>query len=376
MSTQHHLPITNLKSTTAMNTQQTHPSSLPSVTQEKTTLALTVSAAPAARRWNRREFLPFALFGTAGLLAGGGYAVVEVQAHRQRKALLHLQDQMRADLVTASAQDTAALAPLRAELARNLQPHLNTGMAAVPQASEALGSFSDCFHLIVRQGVDLVKGTASAQDYIAARLGRVAEATVQMQASADAAIGALAHEISGRSQQLAARWLHSAEQLPTGAPGGQIMPPITQMVGAVDANTRELHHAAVLGLGELGIAAYLNRQLLMPVLRPYVNRAVGTVGANIALAAADGPLPFGEIISVLMDIGFSVWTAWDIYWLSKQLPGRIAQSLQEGLHTCHAQTLAAFDQAAPKLLEAARLQRQQSAAPVLAIQPATLTSHA
>lgn len=378
MSTQHRTSATSMKTNTTMNTQQAHTALSPTpAIQENPVLTLTVrAAAPAARRWNRREFIPFALVSAAGLLAGGGYAVVEIQAHRQRKAFLVLQNQMRRDLVTASAQDTAALAPLRAELARRLQSPLSAGMAAVPQAGAALGSFSDCFHLIVRQGMDVIKGTTSAQDYIAARLGHVTQASVQMQAAADAALGALAHEVSGRSQQLAAHWLHSAEQLPTGAPSGSAMHPIKQMIGDTDVLIRELRNGVVLGAAELGVAAFLNHKLLLPLLRPFVNRAVSTVGANLALAAADGPLPFGEIIAILMDIGFSLWTAWDVFWLSKQLPGKITHSLREGLQTCHDQTLATFDQAAPKLLEAARQQRQQSAAPVLAIQPNTLTPHA
>ena len=359
-----------------MTTPQYHASDASFAALPEARLTLTVpTEGPAARRWTRRQWIPAALCSVTGLLMGGRYAVGEIQAHRQRLAFLRLQDQMRADLVRASAQDTAALAPLRAGLVRRLQAALSAGLAAVPVASAPLGSFADCFHLIVRQGMDSIHGTTSAQDFISARLGPVAEASVQMHAAVDGALGALAHEVSGRSHQLAARWLQSAEQLPMGVPGGGVIQSLALMVGRTDTHVREVRTAAVLGLADLGLAALMNRNLLLPVLRRFADRAVNMAGANLALAVADGPLPFGECVALLGDIGFSLWTAWDIFWLSRGLPGRIAQSLREELHAGCDQALAAFDQAAPKLLEAVRQQRQQSAAPLLALRSSTLTPH-
>lgn len=156
------------------------------------------------------------------------------------------------------------------------------------------------------------------------------------------------------------------------------MQPVAQMIGSVgDGHFRELKNAIGFGVLEVALAATLNHTLLLPLLRRYAERAAALVGANIALAVSDGPLPFGEIVGILMDIGFSLWTAWDIFWLSRELPGNVDHSLREGLTNIHEQALAQYDQQAARILSEAVTMRQKVAAPLLALNPSHITdSHA
>lgn len=91
---------------------------------------------------------------------------------------------MRYSLEGATAADLSGMKQHRASLVRGLQPCYDAALAAAPQASGDLGSFSDCFHIIVRQAVDMIKGTSSAQEFITGRLGQVAAASTQMQSLA------------------------------------------------------------------------------------------------------------------------------------------------------------------------------------------------
>lgn len=339
--------------------------------------AAMVSAAaptPPARLWKRRAFIPGAFVCTVTSLLGWRMAVIYNLERRQREAFQTFQGNVRHSLEGATAEDLAGMKQHRASLVRGLQPRYDAALAAVPQASGDLGSFSDCFHIIVRQAVDMIKGTSSAQEFITRRLGQVAVASTQMQSLALSELGTLSHEVSGRMNKLAAEWLQGAEQLPAGAPGGNVMQPVAQMIGSVDGHFRELKNAIGFGTLDVALAVFLNHKLLLPLLRRYAERAASVVGANIALAVSDGPLPFGEIVGLLIDIGVGVWTAWDIFWLSRELPGKVAHSLREGLANIHAQALAQYDQHAARILSEAVQLRQRAAAPVLALTPSELTT--
>lgn len=339
--------------------------------------AAMVSAAaptPPARLWKRRAFIPGAFVCTVTSLLGWRMALIYNLERRQREAFQRFQGNVRYSLEGATAEDLAGMKQHRTSLMRGLQPRYDAALAAVPQAGNDLGSFSDCFHIIVRQAVDMIKGTSSAQEFITGRLGQVAVASTQMQSLALSELGTLFHEVSGRMNKLASEWLQGAEQLPAGAPGGNVMQPVAQMIGSVDGHFRELKNAIGFGALDVALAVFLNHKLLLPLLRRYAERAASVVGANIALAVSDGPLPFGEIVGLLIDIGVGVWTAWDIFWLSRELPAKVGHSLREGLVNIHEQALAQYDQQAARILSEAVTMRQKAAAPLLALKPAQLTT--
>ncbi len=327
------------------------------------------------RLWKRRAFIPGAFACTVTSLLGWRMAVIYNLERRQREAFQKFQGNVRYSLEGATAEDLAGMKQHRASLVHGLQPRYDAALAAVPQAGNDLGSFSDCFHIIVRQAVDMIKGTSSAQEFITGRLGQVAVASTQMQSLTLSELGTLSHEVSGRMNKLAADWLQSAEQLPAGAPGEAVMQPVAQMIGSVDGHFRELKNAIGFGALDVALAAFLNHKLLLPLLRGYAERAASLVGANIVLAVSDGPLPFGEIVGILMDIGFGLWTAWDIFWLSRELPGKVDQSLRQGLADIQRQALAQYDQHAARILSEAATMRQKAAAPVLALNPEQLTTN-
>lgn len=344
---------------------------------EVTTLVLRPASSTPARRWTRRQWIPAALAGVGGVLFAGREGVLHVQERRQQAAFAGLQEQIRLELIESDRLATQAIRPLKDALQHRLRGCAEAGGAAAPQCGQALGNFWDCFHLIVRMGMDQVKGTNLAASYIAERLGGVLRASAQMQSALQGAQDDLRHALLAQNHQLAVRWMQAAKLLPLGLPGG----PALAGVGRLEQQTRgQMARAAVAaglaggGVLAAGIHIYLQRGLITRVLGKFARRAAQALGANLALAVADGPLPFGEILALLMDVGFSLWSALDVWHLSRALPGQIADSLCEGLRQCEQEALDHFNQTAAQLLSAASDARQQAAAPILSLQPTQITA--
>lgn len=293
----------------------------------------------------------------------------------RQAAFARLQALMKTDLTETGRKTAQLIHPIREELQNQLQRLVAQGRASAPQAGDALGGFGSCFHIIVRMGVDMVKGTSQVAEFTTEHLGGVIQSTTRMKSILEASVNGLRHDLDSQNHQIAARWLAAAEKLPDGSIAESLMDGSKRMVvQSIEHNINAIAEVSAGVLSE-GVVIYLQRHLLRRVLGGFARRAAQVLGANLALAVADGPLPFGEAVALLMDIGFSIWTAWDVFWISRELPGKITQNLCEGLYTSQQEALALFDQQAADLLEAANKQRREAAEPVLAMNPAQVTTN-
>ena len=335
------------------------------------TLANATQVKPAVRRFSRRAFIPASLLCVGGIfLAHRQLATNAARAEferRQRSALQALQKQASQGLEKAEKADVAAMRQQRAVLVEKLTAAHASGLLKIPAASEQLGGFWNCAGMIARLAQDLVQGGNSASQHLASCLPAVMTSATQMQGAAQAALGSLHHEALGRTHGLCAELLQSARELPAGVPDMSVMQPLTGMMDSVQRQQVELGAAAALLPVDILWTAAATRELFAGLLMPYARRAAAMLGTNIALIAADGPLPFGDVVALLGDIGFSLWTAWGIYWLSQNLPGEIAKTLRQGLDNMRDQTLAAFDEASVLMLKTLKSQRQQAVQPALAV---------
>jgi hypothetical protein len=79
-------------------------------------------------------------------------------------------------------------------------------------------------------------------------------------------------------------------------------------------------------------------------------KKIGTTAATgAAVAVADGPLPFGDIVTTILTIGGLSWTAYDIYKVTKTMPEEMEQKLKSTI----AETRAALISAAKNNLQKA-----------------------
>ncbi|MBV6501370.1 MAG: hypothetical protein CJBNEKGG_03880 [Prosthecobacter sp.] len=341
---------------------------------EATCLVISQPAAVPARRWTRRQWLPTALLGFGGCLMVSRHWMTSEQERRRAAALASLREMVKRDLNEAGALAGQMVAPLRSGLETRLQSIINQGCATVSKAGNDLGNFWDCFHLIVRMGLDMVQGSKLADEYIAAKLGAQMQASTLVRSELAGALGSLHHQLSAQAGQLSSRWLEAADIVPAAGSADAIPGAMSTMAVQVRSEMSTFATSSVLGAAgaaAAGIHFYLKRELLEHVLGKFAHEAAKLAGANLGLAVADGPLPFGETVALLMDIGFSIWTAWDVYWLSRELPGKISHCLRDGLLQASAEAMAKFDREAAHLIEAAAEARQKAAAPVLALTSST-----
>lgn len=90
-------------------------------------------------------------------------------------------------------------------------------------------------------------------------------------------------------------------------------------------------------IGSLSIEALFLRKTLASfytILGSVVGRLAVSAGSGTTLAAADGPLPFGDILGVVLAAGGTVWSCYDINKASKQLPKELEALLQQSVREC------------------------------------------
>ena len=85
--------------------------------------------------------------------------------------------------------------------------------------------------------------------------------------------------------------------------------------------------------------------IIRKVLAGVAGKLAGSLGASAVAAAADGPLPVGDIVAAFIAGGGLVWSAWDIRQAAKQqrkLPAKIQQ--------CASETLDSMQKSADKII--------------------------
>ena len=75
---------------------------------------------------------------------------------------------------------------------------------------------------------------------------------------------------------------------------------------------------------------------LRTVLGKIVARLAASYRGGTACAAADGPLPIGDIIGIVMAAGGTVWSAYDLYQVKTQFGPEMKNLLQQSVQECQA----------------------------------------
>lgn len=96
-----------------------------------------------------------------------------------------------------------------------------------------------------------------------------------------------------------------------------------------DAMTSALYASGGLALE----AAFLKTTLksVQCVIGPIAGKIAAKIGTGATLAAADGPLPIGDTIGVILAVGGSAWSVHDLLALRRDLPGAISAALRQAI---------------------------------------------
>ena len=80
-------------------------------------------------------------------------------------------------------------------------------------------------------------------------------------------------------------------------------------------------------------AAFLKTTLksVQCVIGPIAGKIAAKFGTGATLAVADGPLPIGDTIGVILAVGGSAWSVHDLLALRRDLPGAISAALRQAI---------------------------------------------
>ena len=100
---------------------------------------------------------------------------------------------------------------------------------------------------------------------------------------------------------------------------------------------RDNAKAAAYAAGCLALEAVFIRSTLASlrsVLGAIVGKLASAYGSGAACAAADGPLPIGDIIGLGLAVGGRIWSIDDLCHAQKQLSRELSEILYQSIHDC------------------------------------------
>ena len=93
---------------------------------------------------------------------------------------------------------------------------------------------------------------------------------------------------------------------------------------------------ATAGLALEAVFAKTTLRSMQSLLRDVTAQLSSSLGTGAACAAADGPLPIGDIIGIVMAAGGTVWSAYDLYQVKTQLGPEMKNLLLQSVQECQA----------------------------------------
>ena len=246
----------------------------------------------------------------------------------------------------------------RNDLRERCRPHLEAARRGAADTAKELGSFSACVTLGTAAIRDRVRDT---RDFETAYLALLDKPVIQpcLLAKRDAEAALADHALRLRENRLAFTVALAAAHgdLPDLTPPTELPPRLQELLAAVAGRTISLHAArAAAAVGAALELAFL-RSGCRSAAKLFAAAAAtfcGSASLGGICAAADGPLPIGDIVGGVLTVGGSLWTAYDLYEVSCVLPRQLAEELETGIGEFGARLLADTEARAAELEEAFR----------------------
>lgn len=102
----------------------------------------------------------------------------------------------------------------------------------------------------------------------------------------------------------------------------------------VNADYAEVKAYAVSGLAVEAVFLKQTIAALSSTLGSVVTRLAAAFGSGTACVAADGPLPFGDIVGAALATGGTVWSGYDLWKAHVRLPAELTALLTQAIRDC------------------------------------------
>ena len=270
----------------------------------------------------------------AAALGVGALFLLRIREARQRElARLSL---LRATSEIAQRERTARerlAVHFRRDLRKRCRPHFEAARRGAAEAAKNLGSFSACLALGTAAIRDRAGGTRNFETAYLALLDRpVIRPCLAAERAAREALDEYTLQL--RENRLAFAVALAAAYRETPEPPPETSSRLQRMLEAVARRTVSLHSARVAAAFGAVLEAAFWRSGSRSVARLFAAAAAkfcGGASLGGAFAAADGPLPVGDLVGGILTIGGGLWTAYDLYEVSCVLPQQLADELNTGI---------------------------------------------
>ena len=227
-------------------------------------------------------------------------------------------------------------------LESNVSSDFEKANRAIPDVIDELSGIGACTKLSYKAAKDKIKGTHDFED---AYMEVMNQPIVQPCLHANAVATEMLQTLN---QRLMERHTQYAMDLATvcGDNRNQISAPdlerLQQCISTVAATSGRLQREKMFALVGVAFEAVFIRSTCSAVVKLFakpVAKICGSLGIGGICAAADGPIPVGDIIGGVVAIGGFAWTAYDVYDVTCVMPEKLKTELRTGLDETRTQLL-------------------------------------
>ena len=224
-------------------------------------------------------------------------------------------------------------------VSQDVEAAFNAILAKVPEATAQLTSWETSVELAYRLAADKLNGTETAAELVASiMMPTISTPSVQATALACQHLNRFCLQLAENST------LYGAD-LATMLSGPEVAPVLPEAalkdLGVALADTAAQVNEAAFETALATIGAGLEVIFIksgLAAMTRVITAAAARVGTGSAVgagcAAADGPMPVGDVIGAIVFTGSVAWTTWDLYSARVRLPREITLDLTDKIAAC------------------------------------------
>ena len=201
----------------------------------------------------------------------------------------------------------------------------------VPNVVRQFSKFAWNWKLCCKMAKDQICSTQDAQDFIAAELGpRILKPCEQGNAEIIDLLLSFQHQLRENDNQLRAELAQLADRSPYLDGNLPARTAFLENTGKIAGQVQSNAVSCALTTAGTVLEAIFLRQsvkILVRVCGAAASRLAGSAGIAAVCAAADGPIPAGDVIGAVLFVGGVAWTAYDIYEFTQVMPKKMHESL-------------------------------------------------
>lgn len=214
-----------------------------------------------------------------------------------------------AEAAHAQQQDVAGTRARVSEILAQARGEANTAAESAAAPFQGFGNVTDC---VLMGAKDEVLGGSRFSDYTERAMAPACGLLLKAQGEVQNALEQLRQRTLARVNDLRSRTLSVTHDSGFDLPEVGCDPAQVAHLGAAAEEMMCDATAATVAVAVEAAFIKFTVESIKPVVKHLIEREAASLGVGGGCAAADGPLPIGDIIGAVIAIGGTAWTAWDV----------------------------------------------------------------